>query len=35
MAALLAGSAVADALWRIGEFDNTYDEFACARDYLC
>ena len=30
---LAAGRAPAQELWRIGEFDGSYDEFACARDY--
>jgi len=31
--AALGASASTQELWRIGEFDNSYDEFACARRY--
>ncbi len=33
VAGLLASRCPAQELWRIGQFDNSYDEFACARDY--
>ena len=29
----LGGAGGAQELWRIGEFDNSYDEFACARNH--
>jgi hypothetical protein len=29
----LGACATGQEMWRIGEFDNSYDEFACARDY--
>jgi len=33
LAVLMATVAPAQELWRIGESDNSYDEFACARNY--
>jgi alpha-mannosidase len=33
LALALATAAPAQEIWRIGESDNSYDEFACARNY--